>query len=506
MPEIAARFSLSERTIESHVSALLRKLGAANRIELVPRATELAGPRAAELPAMLQMSARRSMCVGRDEERAALLGCWEHAARGQTALVVLHGARRGIGSSRLAAELATHVHAQGGHVLLGASTDGSDVPYQPFVEALTATIRESSEHHLRADMGPHAEVLARLIPVVAARLGMIPPVIGLDPLGERQAAHDALTAFVAQTAVGVTLTLLVIEDLHWATTVTRDAVLHLSRAAGSAALLVLVTTRRTPHRTSIRRSFDGSPTRCYLPMCTTVPLGGLDVGASAELIADLRGRNRSRRRPARQWRESVVAPRVRGRRLREPDAARPHGRSLRASPTTTSTSSTPPQCSASRSQPTSWRPHRATRSATCSRLSYERRVPGWWSRSSTNRRGPAFVRRVVPFIAVSRDDARSPHAVARGRRRRGSSPRAEDPAVLPELARHACIAAPLRPDAPAVELSTARAGIVAALANDLEAAAADYQPAARRDRPRFRSRRSNSTSAEHPLGRGLGRP
>ena len=41
-------------------------------------------------------------------------------------------------------------------------------------------------------------------------------------------------------------TLIVLEDMHWASAVTREAVLHVARVGGTAPLLLVVTTRDTP--------------------------------------------------------------------------------------------------------------------------------------------------------------------------------------------------------------------------------------------------------------------
>src|SRR5690242_9512380 len=64
--EIAERLRLSERTVESHVSALLRKLGGANRLALVEAAERLRAHR--ELGGVLPKPL--SSFVGRGREAA----------------------------------------------------------------------------------------------------------------------------------------------------------------------------------------------------------------------------------------------------------------------------------------------------------------------------------------------------------------------------------------------------------------------------------------------------
>ena len=283
--EVAARFSISERTVETHVSALLRKLGAANRVELAALAKENRST-PVELPPMLLMRPRRSVCVGRREERSRLVDCWTRSSGGQTALVVVSG-EAGIGKSRLVAELATDVHHRSGRVLFGASTDGAHTPYQPFVEALRDTIAGVPEGQLRADVGRHVDPLARVLPDVAARLGTTVRAAGLDPLSERQASQAAIAALLIAMARRQP-TLLVLEDMHWASSLTREAVLLLARTGGAAPLLIVATTRDTAPEldpTLLRWLADAA----RLPVCDMVPLAGLDLEASAELVDELGG-------------------------------------------------------------------------------------------------------------------------------------------------------------------------------------------------------------------------
>ena len=74
--EIAARLHVSERTVESHVSSLLRKLGACNRLDLACRCVSrraIGAPRG-QVPHQLEAIARRGECVGRDAGVATAAG------------------------------------------------------------------------------------------------------------------------------------------------------------------------------------------------------------------------------------------------------------------------------------------------------------------------------------------------------------------------------------------------------------------------------------------------
>ena len=93
--QIAGRLHISVRTVESHVSSLLRKFGAADRRELAGLASAVSAPAAAA-----GLPARWTTFVGRDKERTTVL-----AALGEARLVTLVGPG-GVGKTRLAIEVA----------------------------------------------------------------------------------------------------------------------------------------------------------------------------------------------------------------------------------------------------------------------------------------------------------------------------------------------------------------------------------------------------------------
>ena len=104
----------------------------------------------------------------------------------------------------------------------------------------------------------------------------------MDPERERAAVQGALRDYLARAARARRL-LFVVEDLHWATTGTRDAVAHLARSGGDAPLMMLVTTR--DERPPIEAGLGAFLGRLAgLPSVEMIDLAGLDVAAATSLI------------------------------------------------------------------------------------------------------------------------------------------------------------------------------------------------------------------------------
>jgi tetratricopeptide (TPR) repeat protein len=131
------------------------------------------------------------------------------AGSGATALVA---GDAGIGKTRLAAELVARARDAGFEVLLGCSIDlvGTELPYQPFVEALRP-------------------------------LGGLPQVDGEAAGSQLRVFQDAL-ALLGDRAAAAPL-LLVLEDLHWADTSTLDLVVFLAHNLDDRRVLLLGTYR-----------------------------------------------------------------------------------------------------------------------------------------------------------------------------------------------------------------------------------------------------------------------
>jgi DNA-binding CsgD family transcriptional regulator/tetratricopeptide (TPR) repeat protein len=278
--EIAARLYVSERTVESHVSSLLRKFGVASRRELVRVRLSLGEfERPGGLPTALETASESGPIYGRDRALERLRELWVRATAGRTLVVMVTG-EAGMGKSRLVAELAMEVDRRHGRVLLGSCFEGSQTPYQPFIQVIAAGLDRPSYDEVRRGSGVDAWVLGRLLPLSPSTAGEI-----VDLAAERADLFAALHGYLARAARFHPV-LLIIEDLHWATATTRDALRHLAQAAGREPLLVVVTSRDTPpDATDDLGIFLGDLAR--YPSVSRLRLEGLDLRSVRFLVSSV---------------------------------------------------------------------------------------------------------------------------------------------------------------------------------------------------------------------------
>lgn len=182
-------------------------------------------------------SAVRSPFVGRSEEMDKLRGAWTRAARKSGSVAFVSG-EAGIGKSRLVAELVAVVRDQGGHALVGTTSNPEGEPYQAILSALRAGLPKIAQAQLDRSW-------------LAALAGVLPEIHSLRPdLNEPEAANDRarerlFEAFVrAVGQLGAMRPLcVVLEDLHWAGPATVEVLATLARRVGTLPVLVVVTYR-----------------------------------------------------------------------------------------------------------------------------------------------------------------------------------------------------------------------------------------------------------------------
>lgn len=234
--EIAERLYVSVRTVESHVSSLLRKLGAASRFDLWELARRLADQGAGELrfPRALAQLTGRGTFVGRGLEVARLREAF--TGLGEQRRLVLVTGEAGIGKSRLVAEVAAQLHDGGAPVLFGRCDQEALAPFQPFVEGVAPLI-DHAPGPVRERVRP---ALASLLPELGD-VSSPPPEPASDPDVARFRLFEAFDTLLSTAPHH---TVVVVEDVHWADAPTLLLLRHLLRRADRSAMLVLATARQ----------------------------------------------------------------------------------------------------------------------------------------------------------------------------------------------------------------------------------------------------------------------
>ncbi len=199
--------------------------------------------------------------VGRQAESRLLRFTWkrlvldaESSTLPEKAVVVVRGVA-GIGKSALAAELAAHVHLEGGAVLeANCSPYHGNVALWPIAHMLEQLLGfypgQPPEERL-------AELQSRLddVGLVGEGLPLLAPLLGLDTderwsrpevdaLALRQETLRALVAWLAHAAAS-TPTLVLVQDLHWADPTTVD-LLGLLATESIPGTMILITSRFSP--------------------------------------------------------------------------------------------------------------------------------------------------------------------------------------------------------------------------------------------------------------------
>lgn len=184
----------------------------------------------------MSRSVGRAPFVARDEEVAALLAAVARAAAGEPGLVLL-GADAGVGKTRLLTHTARLAEADGATVVVSHCIDLGEIglPYLPFAEALHQLVEARCPGV--AEVVAARPALRRLLPSGGEGAGE--PVRAADEQTERLQLFDGVAAVLAAAATPGAPLVLVLEDLHWADSSSRDLLRFLvARLRSEPVLLV----------------------------------------------------------------------------------------------------------------------------------------------------------------------------------------------------------------------------------------------------------------------------
>ncbi|HEV8374019.1 MAG TPA: AAA family ATPase, partial [Actinomycetota bacterium] len=225
------------------------------------------------------------MFVGRAAELDRLLGLLDRAEGDRPAVGLVAG-DAGVGKTRLLAELAGRAEKRGARVLVGGCMEVGDVglPYVPFVDAFRDLGVRPGEAELAVPMVAVMPSLGRLLPELGGeRTPSSPPGDGF----ERVQLFDGVLTLLTRLSELAPL-LLIIEDLHWADSSTRDLLAFLVRTLRAGRVAVVASYRSDElHRRHPLRPLLAELVR--VPDLERVELAPFSRGELAEHLAAIAG-------------------------------------------------------------------------------------------------------------------------------------------------------------------------------------------------------------------------
>jgi len=225
------------------------------------------------------------MFVGRAAELDRLLGLLDRAEGDRPAVGLVAG-DAGVGKTRLLAELAGRADKRGARVLVGGCMEVGDVglPYVPFVDAFRDLGVRPGEAELAVPMVAAMPSLGRLLPELGGeRTPSSPPGDGF----ERVQLFDGVLTLLTRLSELAPL-LLIIEDLHWADSSTRDLLAFLVRTLRAGRVAVVASYRSDElHRRHPLRPLLAELVR--VPDLERVELAPFSRGELAEHLAAIAG-------------------------------------------------------------------------------------------------------------------------------------------------------------------------------------------------------------------------
>ena len=227
-------------------------------------------------------SQREGRLVGRSRESGLLRDWWTTLQLGAGRLLLVDG-DPGIGKTRLVAELARAVEAEGALVLWGRCDEDPVAPFQPFAEALGRYFQSLSADRISGMPDWQLTELSRLV----LRLREYAPVFeeeGGDPDSERFRFFEAVTATLNELSSSGPI-LLVIDDLHAADQPTLLLLRHVLQGSDGTKLGVVGMFIDTEVSPDHRLRAMVADFRAAQPVAT-VHLHGLPPTAVEELVQD----------------------------------------------------------------------------------------------------------------------------------------------------------------------------------------------------------------------------
>ncbi len=182
------------------------------------------------------------LLVGRDEELARLDALVDEIVAGHRLGTVLVEGPAGIGKTRVVHELGARLAARGIDLVVGHCVAQGEqmLPYAPVMELLAELVRREGASAVLRAAGPAGPELGRLVPALG-----VADVPGVDSARSPR-LFQAVSALLQNLSFRRPL-VVVVEDVHWADTSTRELLALLARQQpGDVVLLLTLRTDESP--------------------------------------------------------------------------------------------------------------------------------------------------------------------------------------------------------------------------------------------------------------------
>jgi predicted ATPase len=180
--------------------------------------------------------------IGRGREVAALEAAVARAVLGSGGVAVVCG-EPGIGKTTLVREIARATAARGVAMLWGRGVESAPV-YWPWLQVLRDRGDAVGDAALRCEVGSGADVMVRVAPDLASRLGVASRSAAGGDEGDRVRLFDAFERWLRAAAAGSGL-LVVLDDMHWADRGSVRLLEHVAQGLAASRTLVLAAYRST---------------------------------------------------------------------------------------------------------------------------------------------------------------------------------------------------------------------------------------------------------------------
>lgn len=219
---------------------------------------------------------------GRERELAVISRAWEAAGRGAGQCIVVTG-DAGTGKTALVLEALSHAEQHGLDVLYGRCSEDAIVAFEPFADAVARELDACSAAGARQWLRENGSDILRLVPSSVARFPdlIVPPPPGDDRAGVVAAVHRWLSAPTRTKP-----TLLVVDDVQWASSTTHALVRYLIQANISSTICLILTVRTNQiHQPEVNATLN---TATRLGNVHRIALRELEIDAVRQLVTDRR--------------------------------------------------------------------------------------------------------------------------------------------------------------------------------------------------------------------------